>query len=105
MMKKKFILAIIACALLMIFAFALCACDKGEAHTIKFVLNNGEADVVWREGDPIPSPSRGSDVFLGWCYDTELTEEAYLDDILSEGLSGDLTLYAKWRVVEGSEAN
>ena len=98
-MKKRIVICIL---LLATAAIALFACNK-KTFTVTFVLGNGEKNIVWHEGDPLPDdPSRGSDVFLGWFYQSD-GEQATLADLLS-GLKEGVVRVAKWQPASGDEA-
>lgn len=85
------------------FAF-LSACDAEEVSSlfspnddfqVTFVLNNGEDNVVWHNGDELPSPLKDGYKFVGWCNDVTLNNLTSLDfDKLN--LSSNIILYAKW---------
>lgn len=100
---KKFAIISVAIILALALGLTLCACNK-DSYTITFHLNNGTQPIVWKEGDAVPQPARGSDEFLGWFYDEACTDPAYIEDILSFGLKKDLHLYAKWQPANGDEA-
>lgn len=96
-----FVLAIIVCALILV---SLAGCDSQNVndlfqpgdYTVTFVQNNGEADLVWRKGDQVPSPTKKDCEFLYWCSDAELTVRADID-FDNFNLENNITLYAKWK--------
>lgn len=107
--RKTLLLAILA-LLIAVFLFAFCACDDiedqipDESYAITFVLNNGEADVVWMADseecplnfvDGVPTPKYDGKVFGGWFCDEALSTP-FEFDFENIFLVDDFTIYAKW---------
>ncbi len=93
-------------ALLVFTMISLCACGEEEPAsntdntddggcTVTFVLNNGEDNFVWQNGDDLPMPTKENCEFLYWCKDEALTVKADLD-FENLTLEQSITLYAKW---------
>lgn len=81
--------------------------DLAPANTcIRFILNNGQEDVICGAGDTIPAPERYGYYLYGWYADSEYTtriEADGCDEILSLAgaqTDGECKLYAKWEKIK-----
>lgn len=102
-LRKKLITAVLICIL----TFTLFACNKGSGdgarYTITFDSNGGSAvqSILLGERDEVifpPNPTRDGYTFSGWFFDGDKFQNQLKKDTFSTNpLTGDLTVYAKWR--------
>ena len=94
--KRLFLFLIVGFVILTcIFCMSACDDDAATDAVITLVLNNGDADIYWKKGDPEPDIERYGYAFLGWFYDEGLTEP--IKNSLSEcELNNGARLFAKW---------
>lgn len=98
--KRRLLFLAVEC-LIVLTTITLCACNSDNVNDlfqpgaiITFVLNNGEKDIVWEYGDPVPSPKKDGYKFVCWCVDEACQTEA--DISFDSAPTSDCTLYAKW---------
>lgn len=101
-----FYLAVLTVALaLSVAALSGCGEQGGTAQSelvsrVVFEANNGEAEIICREGDEMPKPKREGYVFKGWYRDEDLTDreegETLAEIIEANGRAEEIRLYGKW---------
>lgn len=74
----------------------LYAKETATMYTITFVTNGGDSispiSAAYGDSIVIPTPTKGSSIFVGWFTDSSLTNKANITTMPGENI----TLYAKW---------
>ncbi len=78
-------------------SFVITAKEFNDFHTLTLVNGEEKSTITFVAGDALPVPESAVEnrVFVGWCYDEQLTSHA---DVADENFADYDTLYAAWRL-------
>ena len=100
---KRTIFKSLLFALILSFMFTLLGCSKFKQYTLIFDVNGGEPTesmlITATSKITIPSAERTGYTFMGWFIDDETFETVYTP-AYEHNSSDDLTVYAKWELID-----